>query len=72
MPFSPPWEELEAGRQTGSGQSRASQLGLPLVLWDRAEWKQEGLREQRRPQPQKTLGTGPELWSPALSLRPRR
>lgn len=60
-----------SGRQTGSRQSRASQLGLPLVLWGRAEWKQEGLREQRRPQPRKTLGTGPELWSPALSLRPR-
>lgn len=60
-------------RQTGRKQSReGSQLWLPLVLWDRAEWKQEGLKEQRRPQPEKTLGTGPEPWSPAPFLRTRR
>lgn len=60
-------------RQTGREQSRAGRrLRLPLVLLDRAEWKQEGLREQRRPQPEKTLGMGPEAWSPAPSLRTRR
>lgn len=60
-------------RQTGRGQSRAGRwLLLPLVLLDRAEWKQEGLREQRRPQPEKTLGMGPEPWSPALFLRTQR
>lgn len=72
-PFGPPWEELEAGRQAaGKAEQGSGGGGLPLVLGDRAEWKQEGLRGQRRPQPQKTLGTGPELWSPALTLGPRR